>query len=172
LPKPPDLVISGINSGLNTGIHVLYSGTVAAAVEGAILGFPAIAVSFQIQPEMNYARAARIARPLIDEIVRQRPEPRQVFNINIPKFAPGWPRGVRTAPQSIRPTMDNIERRSNPNGRDYYWLSGDFVEWDDAAETDIHLVREGYVCVTPLQFNLTNEELLSQMAKWQWPVVA
>lgn len=171
LPEPPELVVSGINSGLNTGIHALYSGTVAAAMEGALLGYPAIAVSLQLQPEMDYARAARIASTLIGEIVRQKPAARQIFNINIPKFEPGRPRGVRVGPQSIRPTMDKIERRLDPGGREYYWLSGDFVDWDDAVDTDIHLIRDGYICVTPLQFSLTDEKLLTQMRGWRWPEV-
>jgi 5'-nucleotidase len=168
LPKPPDLVVSGINSGLNTGIHVLYSGTVAGAMEGAILGCVAVSVSLQLQPEMDYARAARIAGDVIRQIVATTPEPRQVFNINIPAFRPNWPRGVRVAPQSTRPTMDKIEKRADPNGREYYWLSGDFVEWDDDADTDIHLVRDGYVCITPLQFNMTDHRRMESLAKKTW----
>ncbi len=168
LPQLPDLVVSGINSGLNTGIHVLYSGTVAGAMEGAILGCAAVSVSLQLQPEMDYARAARIAGDVIRQIVATKPEPRQVFNINIPAFRPGWPCGVRIAPQSTRPTMDKIEKRVDPNGREYYWLSGDFVEWDDAADTDIHLVREGYVCITPLQFNMTDHRRMESLAAKTW----
>lgn len=168
LPQPPELVVSGINSGLNTGIHVLYSGTVAGAMEGAILGCPAISVSLQLQPEMDYTRAARIASDVIRQILMTKPEGRQVFNMNIPTFRPGWPRGVRVAPQSTRPTMDKIEKRVDPNGREYYWLSGDFVEWDDASDTDIHIVRDGYVCVTPLQFNMTDTARMNSLASHSW----
>lgn len=165
---PPDLVVSGINSGLNTGIHVLYSGTVAAAIEGAVLGLPSIAVSKQLEETMDYARAAKIAVPLIQTIVRHGATPRQVYNINIPKFAAGWPKGVRVAPQSLRPTLDKLEKRRDPGGREYYWLSGDFADVDDGADTDIHLIRQGYVCITPLQFDLTRHEALRSMAAWEW----
>jgi len=166
--SPPDLVVAGINSGLNTGIHVLYSGTVAAAIEGAILGLPSIAVSKQVEENMDYDRAARIVLPLIQTIVRRGAIPRQVYNINIPKFVPGWPKGVRVAPQSLRPTLDKLEKRRDPGGREYYWLSGDFADVDDRADTDIHLIRQGYVCVTPLQFDLTRYDLLADMTGWDW----
>jgi len=171
LPQPPELVVSGINDGLNTGIHVLYSGTVAAAMEAAILGSTAIAVSMQRAPDIDFARGAKIAMEIIDQILRQKPAPRQVFNINIPRLKKGWPVGVRVVPQSIRPTMDKIERRTDPNGRPYYWLTGDFVEWDDVPETDIHSIREGYVTVTPLQFNLTSKEDLAAMRDWKWSAI-
>jgi 5'-nucleotidase len=171
LRQPPDLVVSGINAGLNTGIHALYSGTVAAAIEAAILGCPAVAVSLQLDEEMDFPRAAEIAARLIDRIAAAGLVPRQVFSINIPRLRPGWPRGVRVGPQSIRPTMDRIEKRADPSGREYYWLSGDFVEADDAVDTDIHLVRDGYVCVTPLQFNLTDTTVLSSLRGWSWPAI-
>lgn len=166
LPEKPDLVVSGINSGLNTGIHVLYSGTVAAAIEGAILGCPAVAVSLQLYRDMDYARAARMSRTIIEQLVSRGLKAGQVWNVNIPEIKPGWPRGVRIAPQSVQPTLDRLEQRSDPSGREYYWLSGDFEDMKDSAETDLRVVREGYICVTPLQFNLTDVGLTQRACEW------
>lgn len=166
LAQRPDLVISGINSGLNTGIHAIYSGTVAAAMEAAILGLPAIAVSLKLYRDMDFGAAAKIAKGIIDQIVSKGLEPGQVCNINIPEIKPGWPRGIRVAPQSIQAPEDRIERRTDPNGGEYYWLAGDFGEIEDKMETDLHAVREGYVCITPLQFNLTDIPLLAHMQDW------
>lgn len=168
LAEPPDFVVSGINAGLNTGIHVLYSGTVAAAVEAAILGRPAFAVSLELYRDMDYARAAKIAVEIIRRVQANGLAPRQVWNLNIPEIKPGCPRGVRVAPQSCQPITDRLEKRSSPGGREYYWLSGDFGELMDHADCDLRAVREGYVSVTPLQFNLTDAELLQRAARWQW----
>lgn len=169
LPEKPDLVVSGINAGINTGISVLYSGTVAAAIEGAIQGCPAIAVSFELYRDMDYESAARIARSVIDEILENGIEPAHVFNINIPELKPGCPRGVRVCPQSVNAGVQRLERRTDPSGREYYWLGGDFKNVGDETGTDMHALNEGYVCVTPLKFNLTHETLIQDMQSWSWP---
>jgi len=180
LPKKPDLVVSGINSGLNSGVHVLYSGTVAAAIEGAILGCPAVAVSLELYRDMDFTAAARIAKRLIDRIVEEGLLPGAVFNVNIPEIKPGWPRGVRVAPQSVQAMVERIEKRADPNGRQYYWLTGDFKDLSNESgsgdsepsrRTDRHALAEGFVCVTPLQFNLTEPEMLERMRGWTWPAV-
>ena len=168
LPQKPDLVVSGINAGLNTGIHVLYSGTVAAAIEAAILGCPAVAVSLQLYRDMDFPRAAQIARHIIDQLLQVGPEPRHVFNINIPEFKPGWPRGIRVLPPSTQTIVERLERRFDPSGREYAWLSGEFGDLDDSLQTDLHAVREGFVCLTPLHLNLTDTALLDQMQKRDW----
>lgn len=166
LPEKPQLVVSGINAGLNTGIHVLYSGTVAAAIEGAVFGSPAVAVSLQYTSEMDFQKAGKIARQLIDQIIKNNPKPGQVFNINIPEIKAGYPKGLRLAPQSPLPMLERIEKRTDPSGRYYYWLAGDFTNLGDEADTDRHALREGYVCITPLQFDLTNRVLLDEMQEW------
>jgi len=169
LPEKPDLVVSGINSGLNTGIHVLYSGTVAVAIEAAIQGCPAVSVSFELYRDMDFEAAAVIAGRLIDRIVENGPKPGQVFNINIPELKPGWPRGVRVMAQSTQPYEEQIERRADPYGREYYWLSGDFQNIGDETDTDRYAVGQGYVCVTPLQFNMTCAAELRELKEWNWP---
>ncbi len=168
LPEKPDLVVSGINAGLNTGINVIYSGTVAAAIEAAMMGIPAVAVSLQIYRDMDFDGAARIAWRVIDQLGRHGMAPGQVFNVNIPELKPGCPLGVRVARQSVRQVIDQLEKRTDPNGREYYWLAGDYGNLDDDAPTDRLALRDGYVCVTPLQFNLTDHALLAEMENWEW----
>lgn len=169
LPHKPDVIISGLNAGLNTGIHVIYSGTVAAAIEAGILGIPSIAVSYAVHPNMDFARGAEIARPVIDTVLKQDLQPGMVVNINVPQPKPGWPRGVRVAPQSIRPMAEELEKRMDPNGREYYWLSGDYTILADNADTDRKALHDGYICVTPLQFDLTDNTRLAEMRRWSWP---
>ena len=172
LSEKPDVVISGINAGLNTGIHVLYSGTVAAAIEAAIFGYPAIAVSFELHRDMDYNAAAHIARRLIDRILQDGPFPGRVFNINIPEIKPGWPKGVRVFEQSTQAMNERFEKRTGPNNRDYYWIDGDFKDIGDESDTDRRALVEGYVCVTPLQFNLTDREAMEGIREWTWPDLA
>jgi 5'-nucleotidase len=169
LPQKPDIVISGLNAGLNTGIHVIYSGTVAAAIESGILGCPAIAVSMAFSPNMDFKKGARIAKTVIDEVMSHNLAAGQVVNINIPEPKPGWPKGVRVAPQSILPMAEELEKRTDPNGRNYYWLGGDYTILGDHTDTDRKALHEGYICVTPLQFDLTDKARLADMRGWSWP---
>ncbi len=168
LPHKPDVVISGLNAGLNTGIHVIYSGTVAAAIEAGILGVPAISASYAVHPNIDFKHGAGIACQVIDSILKHDLTPGMVVNINIPQPKPGWPRGVRLAPQSIRPMAEELEKRMDPNGREYYWLSGDYTILADNADTDRKALHDGYICVTPLQFDLTDNTRLAEMRRWSW----
>jgi len=161
----PDLVVSGINSGLNTGIHVLYSGTVSAAMEAAIKGVPAVAVSLELAKEMDYDRAATIADEIIQKTVSAGLPAGNVCNINIPELVGDRPRGVRLAPMSSKDMAERIERREDPIGRPYYWLGGDFKNIGDQTDTDRHAVAEGYVSVTPLQIDMTDNHLLESWSQ-------
>jgi len=169
LPRPPDLVVSGINQGSNAGLHVLYSGTVAAAAEGAMLGFPAVAVSLEFSAEMDFPRAGAIAASVIESIAKQGLRRGDLYNVNIPALRPGWPKGVKLASQSTRGIIEHFEKRLTPGGRDYYWLAGGAFDETLDAETDLQALRDGYVSVTPLHFNLTHEGRLREMGGWSWP---
>lgn len=171
LRRTPDLVVSGINNGENVGIHVLYSGTVAAAAEGAMLGAPAIAVSLETGPEMDFARAAQLARGVIDQLLARGVRSGELYNVNIPALKPGWPRGVRVCRQSTLPIEDEFEVRTDPRGRQYYWLRGEFGEMRDEVDTDLHALREGYITVTPLHVDLTDRQKLVSMQSWAWPPI-
>ncbi|MFO0973146.1 MAG: 5'/3'-nucleotidase SurE [Phycisphaerae bacterium] len=168
LPRRPDLVVSGINHGENVGMHTLYSGTVAAAAEAALLGCPAVAVSLERSSEMDFHRAAELAGRIIRRLLEHGLSPRQLVNVNVPALRPGWPRGVRVCRQSIVPFQDRFESRRDPAGRDYYWLHGDFDDWKADAGTDLHAQREGYISVVPLRVDLTDDARLAAMGDWDF----
>lgn len=170
LSDPPDLVVSGLNAGSNAGINVLYSGTCAAAVEGAFFRRTSIAVSLEYtKPKpLNFPRAAEVARSVIEQILAHQPTPGTLFNVNIPSLEKGPIRGVRTVPQNVVPYIETFDRRVDPRGRVYFWSSPDLRCDEPHPDTDVTALAEGYVTVTPLQFNLTHAALLQQMSGWQW----
>src|SRR5437016_9372429 len=155
----PDLVVSGIDMGWNLGDDVTYSGTVAGALEGALLGIPAIAVSLrQTRGDYDFTFAARAAAVMGDAILR-RPLPSRTFlNINLPK---GPPKGYRVTVQAKRNHVTSVAERHDPKGRAYYWIEEGQNEWEPHDRSDYQAVRDGYVSVTPLQPDLTGHEALS-----------
>jgi 5'-nucleotidase len=170
LPEPPDLVISGLNAGSNAGINVLYSGTVAAAIEGAFFRRVSIAVSLEytkVKP-LDFPRAADLARRVIEQILTHHPEGGALFNVNIPSLEKGPIRGIRTTPQNIAPYLEKFDRRVDPRGRTYFWTSPGLKCPEPHPDTDVTGLAEGYITVTPLQFNLTCSAMLEQMKDWQW----
>jgi 5'-nucleotidase len=165
---PPDLTVSGMNIGANVGINVIYSGTVGAAVESAFLGVPAIAISIHYadRSRIHFARAAAIARAVIDRILKSDEgglEAHTVINVNIPLTerddAP-MPR-VRVVEMNAAPGTDTFERRVSPLGHVYYWASGSAMEFTHTAlDTDVEALLERCVTVTPLTYVLTDHARL------------
>jgi 5'-nucleotidase len=170
LPEPPDLVVSGLNAGSNAGINVLYSGTVAAAIEAAFFHRTSIAVSLEYtKPKpLDFPRAAALARQVIEQILDGRPADGTLFNVNIPSLEKGPVRGIRTVPQNVAPYLETFDRRVDPRGRVYFWSNPDFSCPEPHPDTDVTALAEGYVTVTPLQFDLTRRALLEQMKGWTW----
>jgi 5'-nucleotidase len=170
LPEPPDVVISGLNAGSNAGINVLYSGTVAAAIEGAFFRRVSIAVSLEYtraQP-LDFPRAAGLARRVIEQVLAHEPAPGTLFNINIPSLEKGPVRGIRVLPQNVAPYVETFDRRRDPRGRVYFWSNPGFCCPEPHPDTDVTALEEGYITVTPLQFNLTHADLLREMNGWEW----
>lgn len=156
----PDLTISGMNAGANVGINVIYSGTVAAAVESAFLGVPSIAVSLHLgdRSRIHFDRAAEIARVVIDRILEHPLDPHSVVNVNVPRTeSPDAPMpGIAVCPMNTAPASDGFEKRRSPGGQPYYWPSGDGMAFDHThPETDVESLLERFVTVTPLEFDLT-----------------
>jgi 5'-nucleotidase len=169
MPEPPDLVVSGINDGANVSINVLYSGTVAAAAEGALLGFPAIAVSMRQGLELDFHRAARLVLPIIRQLIDTGLAPGELININLPDLTPGDPLGIRVVPMATRIMEDRFARHTAPDGRDYYWLLGDtFAAAKTEVQSDLDAIEERYISITPLQFDLTQYAQLEQLARHEW----
>jgi 5'-nucleotidase len=171
LPRPPDLVISGMNSGANVGINVIYSGTVAAAIEAAFLGLPSIAISLHLRTDVppDYPRAAKLARQTIDQILAAGLSPGHVATVNIPGLGPDeTPAGVRVVRQCTRPWADTYQRRQDPRGRDYFWNTSVFALATTDDDTDIAGLRDRYITITPLQFDLTDHDLLGKWSERSW----
>jgi 5'-nucleotidase len=154
----PDLVVSGINKGWNLGDDVTYSGTVAGALEGALLGIPSIAASLlHTRGDYDFTHAARAAA-LIAEAILQRPLPARTFlNINVPK---GQPKGYRVTVQAKRNHITSVVERHDPKGRPYYWIEEGQNDWQPHDRSDYQAVRDGYVSITPLHPDLTAHHAL------------
>jgi 5'-nucleotidase len=166
----PDLVVSGLNAGSNAGINVLYSGTVAAAIEGSFFRCTSVACSLEytkLRP-LDFERGAELTRKVIEQILQHQPEPGSLFNINIPSPERDPIRGIRTVPQNVAPYTETFDRRTDPRGRVYFWNNPDFGCPDPHPDTDVSALAEGFITVTPLHFNLTHVDLLSDMSNWQW----
>jgi 5'-nucleotidase len=170
LPTRPDLIVSGMNAGSNAGINVLYSGTVAAAIEGAFFQRTAIAVSLEYtKPKPHdFATAARLARGVIDQILAHEPGPGTLFNVNIPSLERGPVRGVRVVPQNVAPYVEQYDRRVDPRGRTYFWAGPEFGCPEPHADTDVTALSESFITVTPLQYDLTHFAELERMRLWRW----
>lgn len=166
--KPaPDLIVSGINSGMNAGINVLYSGTVAGAIEGAFFGVPSVAVSANVYPTVDFTKAARIAVPLIEQLLERGMQPGDLWNLNIPENRPEFPRGVKVTSLSVRRHVDVMERRRDPRGRPYFWSGLDPLgNHLKTAGTDVRELADGYVTLTPLKFDITDYEAVEQSNGW------
>jgi 5'-nucleotidase len=171
LPRPPDLVVSGMNSGVNVGINVIYSGTVAAAIEAGFLGLPSIAVSLFLKSDVppDYPHSARLARETIEQILQAGLAPGQIVSINLPALRGGEaPTGTKVVRQCTRAWADTYERRTNPKGRDYYWNSSIFTLGESEEDTDVAAIRDGYITLTPLQFDMTHHLMLKQWQSLDW----
>lgn len=166
----PDYVISGINAGLNTGMYVLYSGTVAGAAEAAIFfNIPSMAVSLEISDDLNFERAARIARQVFERYVAAHPPPGTCINVNIPALDTGWPHGVRVCAQTPIVTDPKYRRETDAHGRCVFWFDGGDPEKTAHPNSDTEAVLQRYVSITPMKFDVTDQALLPKMASWDWP---
>ena len=167
LERPPDLVVSGINHGMNTSINVIYSGTVSAATEGAILGIPAIAVSHASHsPDADLRAAAFVARNIASEVLKRGLPKGTLLNINVPDIPPEDIAGIAVTRQGRSTWDDGFETRTDPLGRSYYWLVGKYI-WDEDITADDVALRNNMISVSPLHYNLTDEPLFDVMQSWK-----
>ena len=166
-PERPHLVISGINSGQNAGINVLYSGTVAAAIEGAFCGITSFAVSLEYDEHARYEQAARLAVALIEQVLERKDDQPRLYNLNMPVSALDHPKEVRVLPMAIAPWGESFEKRRDPRGRPYYWATGMQPAPPDNIETDLSALREGHITLTPLAFDMTQRDQLEVMQGWE-----
>jgi 5'-nucleotidase len=162
-----------MNGGLNAGINVLYSGTVAAAIEGAFFGITSIAVSLEFDEHAHIDKAARLARRVIEQIIAQKESVPQLYNLNIPTAAVSGPeREVRVVPMGLVRYGDQYEKRIDPRGRSYFWATNEPPPPPGEHETDLTALRKGFVTLTPLDFDLTQHRSLAEMQRWKFRLPA
>ncbi|MGI6449725.1 MAG: 5'/3'-nucleotidase SurE [Desulfitobacteriia bacterium] len=162
LPCKPDLIISGINDGPNLGTDVFYSGTVAAAMEGTLLGIPSMAVSLASYDYRNYLPSALFISTLIDNYSDFLSPPDGLLNINIPGTEESAWQGVKITKLGKSVYDNNFETRQAPFGREYYWITGTVV-FDDEENTDLKAVKDGYISITPLHSDLTDYKRIEEL---------
>jgi 5'-nucleotidase len=167
LDERPDFCLSGVNHGPNMGEDVLYSGTVAAAMEATVLGIPSVALSFN-GPNFESIEGwgGSLAR-LLPRLVR--PDalpPATLLNVNLPDIPPGEVKGVRVTSLGERRYSDSLTRAEDPSGREYFWIGGGSSRWRGGEDSDFRAVEEGYISVTPLHLDLTNYDLIEEIRGW------
>ena len=167
-PRPPDLVVSGINGGLNAGINVLYSGTVAAAIEGSFFGIPSIAVSLEYDEHARFEAAATLSRKVIEQLACCGTSSPELYNLNIPNSAIESPKGIKVVPMAINQYGEKFLKRVDPRGRTYYWSTADRPAREGGPTTDLSELAKGFVTLTPLQFDMTKHPHLAAMQEWEW----
>lgn len=175
LDNPPDFVLSGINQGPNLGSDVLYSGTVSAAMEGLLEGIPSIAFSLASYSGHDFQPAAKFALALISQLADKPLPAPMLLNVNIPPVAISEIAGVAITRLGIRRYVDTFQKRVDPRGKTYYWLAGEVVEelpqpaeprLPESVLTDVQKIRDNYITITPLHYNLTDAAGISTLLAW------
>jgi 5'-nucleotidase len=167
VPEKPDFLLSGINHGANLGDDVLYSGTVAAAMESCILGIPSIAISYTGQEPTAISEWSNVLAQLLEQLLKRDDFPTEtLLNINLPAVAPDQVAGVRVTTLGRRAYVGSLTRARDPNGKEYFWIGGGEQKWWGAPEVDFRAVHSGYISITPLHLDLTNYKLLERIEGW------
>jgi 5'-nucleotidase len=170
LHRKPDLCLSGINHGANHSINVIYSGTMSAAIEASIENIPSIGFSLlNYSLEADFTAAKKYARIIVEQILSAPPENHLCLNVNFPNVDESLISGIKLCRQAYAKYEEDFNERNDPAGRKYYWLTGDFVNFDEGKDTDVWALENNYVSVVPVQFDLTNythKEKLQKTLKW------
>lgn len=164
--RKPDLVVSGINHGPNMGNDTSYSGTVAAAIEGTLLGIPSVAISLATWDDASFEPAGAVARELTKAFLAHGLRESMCINVNIPAIARSEMRGVRVTRLGKRVYRDVIVEKTDPRGKLYYWIGGEEPTWEEDELSDFNAVSEGFVSVTPLSLEFTDYKAIVEMESW------
>ena len=167
LHRKPDLCVSGINHGSNSSINVIYSGTMSAAVEAGIEGIPAIGFSLlDYDWNADFDAIKSSIRKITLEVLEKGMPENVVLNVNFPKLKENEIKGIKICRQAKAIWMEKFDKRITPQGKDYYWLTGEFVNQDKGEDTDEWALENGYISVVPVQFDLTAHHTIQQLNTW------
>lgn len=174
LPDKPDLVVSGINRGANLGTDVLYSGTVSAAIEAVILGIPGLAVSLTEREKPDFRFSANFILRMIGKLCKNNHLPQNtLLNVNIPGKTRSEIKGIAVTRLGVRVYHNAFQKRVDPRGNSYYWLAGellDNLDPEEEADTDVFAIQNSNISITPIQFNLTNFQLMDKLKEIDWGI--
>lgn len=166
LHRKPDICLSGINHGANHSINVIYSGTMSAAIEASIENIPSIGFSLlDYSLEADFTGARKFARIIVHQLLAMRSGKHLCLNVNFPSVAESLIQGIKVCRQAYAKYVEDFNERKDPHGRKYYWLTGDFVNFDKGKDTDVWALANNFVSVVPVQFDLTNYELKTKLEK-------
>ena len=167
--RKPDLCVSGINHGSNSSINVIYSGTMSAAIEAGIEGVPAIGFSLlDYNWDANFDSSEGYVQNIVEKVLKNGLPTGVVLNVNIPNIERDAIKGVKICRQAKANWIEEFDKRQNPQGKDYYWLSGKFVNFDKGEDTDEWALSNGYISVVPVQFDLTAHYFIQELNSWSF----
>ncbi|MCB0696390.1 MAG: 5'/3'-nucleotidase SurE [Chitinophagaceae bacterium] len=169
LKQKPDICVSGINHGANHSINVIYSGTMSAAMEAAIEGVPSIGFSLlDYRYEADFSIAKEVARTLVMKLLTDPVPEHTLLNVNIPKTGTVPYKGLKICRQAYAKWQEEFDRRTDPRGKDYYWMTGKFINMDKGEDTDVEALANGYASVVPVKFDLTDMQMKDQLEnRWK-----
>jgi 5'-nucleotidase len=168
LHRKPDLCLSGINHGANHSINVIYSGTMSAAVEAAIESIPSAGFSLlDYSIEADFSGAKKYARIIVEKMLSTRLEKHTVLNVNVPAKPESLLKGIKICRQAYAKYVEDFIERKDPHGKHYYWLTGEFVNFDKGKDTDVWALANNYVSVVPVQFDLTHYTMKEKLKNWE-----
>ena len=166
LHRKPDLIVSGINHGSNASINIIYSGTMSAAVEGGIEGVPSIGFSLMdFGWDADFTAAKHYVKRIAKEVLKNGMPQGIVLNVNIPRLPLSEIKGLKIARQAKAKWEETFDKRTNPFGKEYYWLSGEFKNMDMEEDTDLYALENGYVSVVPVQYDLTAYQWINKLKR-------
>lgn len=167
LKRKPDLCVSGINHGSNSSINVIYSGTMSAAVEAGMEGIPAIGFSLSDYDwNADFEPTKSFIKKIALEVLKNGLPEGVILNVNFPKLKESEIKGIKVCRQAKAVWEEKFDKRTNPQGRNYYWLTGEFVNMDNGEDTDEWALKHGYVSIVPVQFDLTAYHAIQQLNNW------
>ena len=169
LDRRPDLVVSGINHGSNSSINVIYSGTMSAAIEAGIEGIPAIGFSLlDYSWNANFEHSKSYIKSIAENVLNKGLTEGIVLNVNIPNLEQNKIKGIKICRQAKANWKEEFDKRKTPQGKDYYWLTGTFVNYDKGEDTDEWALKHGYISVVPVQFDLTAHHAIQKLNTWSF----
>lgn len=168
MPQKPDLIVSGINHGSNCSINVIYSGTMSAAIEGVLEGIPSIGFSLlDYSIEADFTAAQKVADKIINTALKKKLPKNCCLNVNIPRVSESELMGVKICRQANANWVEKFDKRIDPSGKEYYWLTGEFKNYDNGKDTDVWALANNYVSVVPTQIDLTDYKAMNTLKNWK-----